>query len=119
MRNSNKSGDFNLDEELKSRIVAEQDESPLEDDHEEEGEFFGDLNAEKKLEREMEIKYHINPHIKRKPELILVPFKVVSITQKHSLKNIWMTKSKTISFLDKKEFLTILKAERQIPLMPI
>ena len=70
MRNSNKSGDFNLDEELRSKIVADEDESPLEDDHEEYVEDEIDENAEKKIEREMEIKYHINPRLKRKPELI-------------------------------------------------
>ena len=70
MRNSNKSGDFNLDEELRSKIVADEDESPLEDDHEDLLADQVEETEEKQLERELEVKYHINPRLKRKPELI-------------------------------------------------
>ena len=70
MRNSNKSGDFNLDEELRSKIVADENSSPLSDDHED---ILLDNDAKygkSEKEKELEVKYHINPNVKRKPELI-------------------------------------------------
>ncbi len=72
MRNSNKSGDFNLDEELRSKIVADEQDSPISDDHEDVLSNDNALNKHEKSEKEkeMEAQYHINPHIKRKPELI-------------------------------------------------
>jgi oligopeptide transport system ATP-binding protein len=68
MKNSNKSGDYNLDEELRDIIVADDEEASLSDDHEE----ITDPEARTKsaLERELEAKYHINPNLKRRPELI-------------------------------------------------
>lgn len=36
MSNRSKSGDFNLDEELKSKIAANEEGQPLSDDHEDE-----------------------------------------------------------------------------------
>ena len=72
MRNSNKSGDFNLDEELRNKIVADEQSSPISDDHEEiTDDPFASLKSNKsEVEKQLEAKYHISPHLKRKPELI-------------------------------------------------
>ena len=72
MRNSNKSGDFNLDEELRSKIAADEESSPLSDDHEDfvQDDLTIDHHKKSELEKELEAKYHINPHLKRRPELI-------------------------------------------------
>ena len=59
MRNSNKSGDFNLDEELRSKIVADEEASPISDDHEELSPDIDFDNAGSDRERELELKYHI------------------------------------------------------------
>lgn len=73
MSNRSKSGDFNLDEELRNKIVADEESSPLSDDHEEvSNDPYDELLSKGKSEKEKEFeaKYHINPHLKRKPELI-------------------------------------------------
>ena len=62
MSNKSKSGDFNLDEELKSKIIANEEGQPISDEHEDEGgkiEVIPD-----------EIKYNIHPGLKRREELI-------------------------------------------------
>ena len=58
MSNRSKDGDFNLDEELRSKIVANEDGSILHDDHEDE-------NPEPVTK-----KYNVNPRIKTKKELM-------------------------------------------------
>ena len=71
MSNRSKSGDFNLDEELRNKIVADEESSPLSDDHEEvSNDPYDELLSKGKSEKEKEFeaKYHINPHLKRKPE---------------------------------------------------
>ena len=72
MSNTRKDGDFNLDEELRSKIVADEQDSPISDDHEDVLSYDNASNKHEKSEKEkeMEAQYHINPHIKRKPELI-------------------------------------------------
>lgn len=68
MSNKRKDGDFNLDEELRSNIVANEEGSPLaNDDFEEVVSFEEGLEKSKKS---LESKYGIHPHLKRKQELI-------------------------------------------------
>lgn len=73
MSNRSKSGDFNLDEELKSKIVANEEGQPLFDDHEDEVEFLDDgesagLNEKSfnELNKKMEEMYGISPRLKRR-----------------------------------------------------
>lgn len=77
MSNRSKSGDFNLDEELKSKIVANEEGQPLFDDHEDEVEFLDDgesagLNEKSfnELNKKMEEMYGISPRLKRRPDLM-------------------------------------------------
>ncbi len=68
MSNKRKDGDFNLDEELRSNIVASEEGSPLaNDDYEEVVSFEEGLEKSKKT---MESKYGIHPHLKRKQDLM-------------------------------------------------
>ena len=62
MSNKSKSGDFNLDEELKSKIIANEEGQPISDEHEDEG---GNIEVIPD-----EIKYNIHPGLKRREELI-------------------------------------------------
>jgi len=59
--NTHKDGDFNLDEELRSNISANEEGSVLSDENE--------TNDDNHLTSD-EKKYHINPKLKRRPELI-------------------------------------------------
>lgn len=80
MSNKSKSGDFNLDEELRSKIAANEEGQPLSDDHEDEIMFAEDaeeaIGARKTSEdghdsrTEEEIKYGIKSRLKRRPELM-------------------------------------------------
>lgn len=67
MSNKSKEGDFNLDEELKSKIAANEEAKPLLDDHEDERELG--IEHDKEYDS-VENHYGINPRLKRKPELI-------------------------------------------------
>lgn len=81
MSNTRKDGDFNLDEELRSKIAANDEGQPIPDDHEDDSDaekeyqdakknpFKTDINLDAK-QNDMEKHYHINPHIKKKQELI-------------------------------------------------
>ena len=62
MSNKSKSGDFNLDEELKSKIIANEEGQPISDEHEDEG---GNVEVIPD-----EIKYNIHPGLKRREELV-------------------------------------------------
>ena len=78
MSNTRKDGDFNLDEELRSKIVADTDGQPISDDHEDEkgdDTTLVDLNdldlSERSIYHNAETKkYHINPQLKRRKELL-------------------------------------------------
>lgn len=74
MSNRRKSGDFNLDEELRSKIVANEEGQPLIDDHEDEeiyaDDLFEDEDNSTNQQEEMEKKYGIHPHLKRRSSLI-------------------------------------------------
>ncbi|MDE6655436.1 MAG: ATP-binding cassette domain-containing protein [Anaeroplasmataceae bacterium] len=75
MSNRSKDGDFNLDEELRAKIFANEDGQPISDDHEDETEFPEDdasnLDSEIAAKcKEMEEKYGIHPRLKKRPELI-------------------------------------------------
>ena len=76
MSNTRRDGDFNLDEELRSKIVADSDGQPINDEHE-------DINSDTSLldledfdgdeslyHNEETKKYHISPGLKRRKELI-------------------------------------------------
>ena len=75
MSNKSKSGDFHLDEELRSVIIANEDGQPLSDEHEDEKVFDQTqvldendlLFAKKKADRK---KYGISPKLKSRDELI-------------------------------------------------
>ena len=74
MSNTRKDGDFNLDEELRSKIVANESGHPIPDEHEDETEFEldnptmdPDANEIDNMNRK---KYSINPSLKKRPELI-------------------------------------------------
>ena len=67
MSNTRKSGDFNLDEELRSKIAANEEGQSISDDHEDQN------NLELELDQEfssVENKYGIHPRLKRRPELL-------------------------------------------------
>lgn len=75
MSNSSKSGDFNLDEELRSQIIANEDGQPISDEHEDQVEF--DETTEISLDEEKAAikmadrkKYHIHQRLKCRDELI-------------------------------------------------
>lgn len=68
MSNKRKDGDFNLDEELRSNIVANEEGSPLANDDFEE--VFSFEEGLEKSKKSLESKYGIHPHLKRKQELI-------------------------------------------------
>ena len=66
-RNSRKSGDFNLDEELMSKIAANEAGQPIGDDHEDQKELELEFNEQFSM---IENKYGIHPQLKRRPELL-------------------------------------------------
>ena len=79
--NTRKDGDFNLDEELKSKIAANDEGQPIPDDHEDDNDAEKEYQDSKKnpfksdisevvKQNDIEKHYHINPHIKKKQELI-------------------------------------------------
>ena len=75
MSNKSKSGDFHLDEELRNKIIANEDGQPLSDDHEDETQF--DVTTEISLDNSLHEqkladrkKYGINPNLKSRDELI-------------------------------------------------
>ena len=76
MSNTRKDGDFNLDEELRSKIVADSDGQPINDEHEDINSDTSlidleDFESDKSLYHNEETKkYHINPRLKRRKELI-------------------------------------------------
>lgn len=65
MSNASKDGDFNLDQELLSKIAANEEGQPLLDDHEDEKseEIDSSISIDER-------KYRIHPHLKRKSELM-------------------------------------------------
>ena len=63
MSNKKKDGDFNLDEELRAQIVANEEGQPLSDEHEDGFEY--EVNEFEEEEK----KYRINPRLKRRDEL--------------------------------------------------
>ena len=74
MSNTRKDGDFNLDEELRSKIVANESGQPIPDEHEDETEFEIDDNVVDstidEIDKQYYKKYGINPLLKKRPELI-------------------------------------------------
>ena len=66
-RNRSKSGDFNLDQELMSKIAANEAGQPLADEHEDQKELEMEFNEQFSL---VENKYGIHPQLKRREELI-------------------------------------------------
>lgn len=81
MSNTRKDGDFSLDEELRSKIAANEEGQPISDDHEDE-KLYNDELEEFYHQKEnsadiadsdrsdFEKKYNINPKLKRRPELV-------------------------------------------------
>ena len=67
MSNIRKDGDFNLDEELRSKIVANDSGQLISDDHEDYRELVSEVNEQF---ASIENKYGIHPRLKRRPELI-------------------------------------------------
>ena len=67
MSNAKKDGDFNLDEELMDKIVANEDGQPFSDEHEDEKEMKVEVDIE---ERSIENRYGIHPRLKRRTELL-------------------------------------------------
>ena len=67
MSNTKKDGDFNLDEELMDKIVANEDGQPFADEHEDEKELKVEVALE---ESSIENQYGIHPRLKRRPELM-------------------------------------------------
>ena len=67
MSNRSKSGDFNLDQELMSKIAADEASQPFADDHEDISEL--QLEVDEQFSS-IENKYGIHPRLKRRPELI-------------------------------------------------
>ena len=67
MSNTKKDGDFNLDEELMDKIVANEDGQPFADEHEDEKELKVEVALE---ENSIENQYGIHPRLKRRPELM-------------------------------------------------
>ena len=74
MSNTRKDGDFNLDEELRSKIAANEAGQPICDEHEDESEIDVEsvLNSTKveEIDAITSKKYGISPRLKRRPELI-------------------------------------------------
>ncbi|MDE6242029.1 MAG: ATP-binding cassette domain-containing protein [Anaeroplasmataceae bacterium] len=80
MSNTRKDGDFNLDEELRSKIAANEEGQPISDDHEEEkllkenmDEYFAQTESEEQVDSErfeFEKNYGIHPKLKRREELL-------------------------------------------------
>lgn len=70
MSNRKKDGDFNLDEELRSKIAANDEDTPIKDEHEDKNVSIDELAGISKEQAEMEKYYRINPKQKRRPELI-------------------------------------------------
>ena len=74
MSNTKKDGDFSLDEELRSKIVANESGQPISDEHEDETEIEVDMCPNdvtvEELHKANVKKYGINAHLKRRPELI-------------------------------------------------
>ena len=66
-RNSRKSGDFNLDQELMSKIAANEEGQPIIDEHEDQKELEIEFNEQFSM---IENKYGIHPQLKRRPELM-------------------------------------------------
>lgn len=69
MSNRSKDGDFNLDEELRNNIVANESDQVISDDHEDETRY---LEEESEIENDfsLERQPYINSRIKRRPELM-------------------------------------------------
>ena len=67
MSNTKKDGDFNLDEELMDKIVANEDGQPFADEHEDEKELSAEVYNE---EHSIENHYGIHPRLKRRSELL-------------------------------------------------
>ena len=67
MSNSRKSGDFNLDQELMSKIAADEETQPISDDHEDISELEFEVDEQFSS---IENKYGIHPRLKRRPELV-------------------------------------------------
>ena len=67
MSNARKSGDFSLDEELRSKIAANEEGTTLSDDHEDLKELIEEVDNEF---ASVENQYGIHPRLKRRPELI-------------------------------------------------
>ena len=67
MSNTHKDGDFNLDEELRSKIAANEEGNPFNDEHEDQKNLELEVAEESNL---IETKYGIHPHLKRRPELL-------------------------------------------------
>ena len=74
MSNTRKDGDFNLDEELRSKIAANEEGQPISDEHEDETEIdVESLPNNPEIERLDALntsKYGIHPKLKRRKELI-------------------------------------------------
>lgn len=74
MSNTKKDGDFNLDEELRSKIAANEEGQPISDDHEDEEDVLDDVSDDSTdtlmIRKEMEEKYNISPQLKYRPELL-------------------------------------------------
>ena len=74
MSNRSKDGDFNLDEELRSQIAANDEGAPILDDHEDESTgdtlVTGETLEIRALYKTLEKKYGIHPQLKRRPELV-------------------------------------------------
>ena len=67
MSNTKKDGDFNLDEELRSKIVANESGQSFSDEHEDYSELVSEVDEQFSSS---ENKYGIHPRLKRRPELI-------------------------------------------------
>lgn len=69
MSNRSKDGDFNLDEELRNNIVANENDQVISDDHEDETRYLEE-EAEIENNSASDRQPYINSKIKRRPELI-------------------------------------------------
>ena len=74
MSNTRKDGDFSLDEELRSKIAANEEGQPIADEHEDETEFEVENTQNTPKIAEIEAanckKYGIHPRLKRRNELL-------------------------------------------------
>ena len=74
MSNTRKDGDFSLDEELRSKIAANEEGQPIADEHEDETEFEVENTTNTPKIAEIEAanykKYGIHPRLKRRTELL-------------------------------------------------